>query len=90
MNKLNIRKLKGIFSNLANEKRLEIIRLCSIKSKTISELSREVELTYSITSRYISDLEKAGFLIKERNSDSSVSVTSLVDISDTGEVKFRK
>jgi len=90
MDKSSIKKLKGIFSNLANEKRLEIIRLCSIKSKTISELSKEVELTYSITSRYVSDLENAGFLVKKRNSDSSVSVISLVDISDTGEVTFGK
>ena len=74
MNNLNIKKLKEMFSILANENRLKIILLCSKNTKTVSELTKEIGLTYSITSRYISDLEKAGFVSKQRNPDSSVSL----------------
>lgn len=85
---MNIKKLKEIYSILVNENRLKIIVLSSDKTKNVSELSNEIGLTYSITSRYISDLEKAGFVSKKRNPDSSVSVKSLISINDKGEVKF--
>jgi len=88
MTKLNTKKLREKFAILANEKRLKMIILCSQNENTVSELSKEIGLTYSITSRYISDLEKAGFVSKQRNPDSSVMVKSLIRINEKGEVSF--
>lgn len=83
----NIKKLKSIFSALDNEKRLKIIELCSAKTLTVTELSKELGLNYSITVEYISMLEKANLIKKTRNDDRTVNVKSLIRINNNGEIK---
>lgn len=87
MAKLDIPKLKNIFSALANEKRIKIIELCSEKQRTVTELSKLLKLNYSITVEYTSMLEKVGLLSKKRNEDRTVNVKSLVRLNNNGEIK---
>lgn len=87
MDKLNIKKLKQIFSALDNEKRLKVIELCSGNGHTVTELSKLLNLNYSITVEYTSMLEKANLVRKERNEDKTVTVKSLIKISNDGEIK---
>lgn len=86
MDKLNIKRLKQIFSALDNEKRLKVIELCSGKGHTVTELSKLLNLNYSITVEYTSMLEKANLVKKERNDDKTVTVKSLIKLSNDGEV----
>ena len=87
MPKLDIVKLKQIFSTLSNEKRLKVIELCSQKERTITELSKLLRLNYSITVEYTSMLAKVGLVKKRRNEDKTVNVKSLVKINNEGEIK---
>lgn len=87
MNKLNLSGLRQVFSALANEKRLKMIELCSEKGLTITELSKMLNLNYSITVEYSSMLEKANLIKKERNDDRTVTVKSLIHINNSGEIK---
>ena len=87
MDKLNIGSLKQVFSALANEKRLKMIELCSGKGLTVTELSRALNLNYSITVEYTSMLEKAKMIKKDRNDDRTVTVRSLVELNNSGEIK---
>ena len=90
MNKLDIKKLKQIFSALDNEKRLRIIELCSKKGFTSTELSKIIKLNYSITIEYTSMLEKANLVKKERNKDRTVTIKSLIKLNNNGEIKRRQ
>ncbi len=87
MNKLDIAKLKHVFSVLANEKRLKIVELCSDKEYTITELGKMLKLNYSITVEYTSALAKANLVEKVRNKDKTVSVKSLIRLNNDGEIK---
>jgi len=87
MTKLDIPKLKNIFSALANEKRIKIIELCSEKQRTITELSKLLKLNYSITVEYTSMLEKIGLVKKERKENKTVEVTSCIKLTNEGEVQ---
>ena len=86
MDKLDIKKLKRIFSALDNEKRLKIIELCSEKARTITELSKLLNLNYSITVEYTSMLEKVELIKKTRNDDRTVSVKSLIVLDNNGTI----
>jgi predicted transcriptional regulator len=87
MTKLDIPKLKNIFSALANEKRIRIIELFLEKQRNVTELSRLLKLNYSITVEYTSMLEKVGLLSKKRNEDRTVNVKSLIKLNNHGEIK---
>ena len=87
MTNLNIKKLKRIFSAISNEKRLKIIELCSKKGYTITELSKLLNLNYSITVEYTSMLKQANLIKKEKNPDKTVTVKSLIEINNKGEIK---
>ena len=87
MSDIDVRRLKTIFSALSNEKRIKIIELCSNKEHTITELSKELKLNYSITVEYVSMLEKVNLVKKNRNEDRTVSVKSLIKLSNSGEIK---
>lgn len=87
MANIDIPKLKIIFTSLNNEKRLKIIELCSDKEYTLTELSKKVELDYSVTVEYVSMLGKAGLIAKQRNKDKTVSIRSLIRINNSGEIK---
>ena len=87
MTNLNIKKLKRIFSAISNEKRLKIIELCSKKGYTITELSKLLNLNYSITVEYTSMLKQANLIKKEKNPDKTITVKSLIEINNKGEIK---
>ena len=81
-----INKLKNIFGVLNNINRIRIIFLCLEKEMNVTELSKKLKLNYSVTSEYISMLEKAGLIRKIRNKDRTINVKSLVKINENGEV----
>lgn len=87
MGDIDIKKLKVLFAALNNEKRIQIINLCTDNVMTITDLSKKLNLNYSITVEYTSMLEKANLIKKERNDDRTVSVKSLVRINSSGEIK---
>jgi len=86
-NTKKINKLKNTFAVLNNINRINIIMLCSEKEFTVTELSKKLKLNYSVTSEYISQLEKVGLIKKTRNKNKTVNVKSLIRISANGEVK---
>lgn len=86
MTKLDIIKLKQIFSALSNEKRLKVIELCSQKERTITELSKMLKLNYSITVEYTGMLERVGLVSKTRHENRTVTVKSLIKINNEGEI----
>lgn len=87
MGDIDIKKLKTIFAALNNEKRIQIINLCSDKPMTVTDLSKKLNLNYSITVEYTGMLEKANLIKKERNEDRTVSVKSLIRFGQQGEIK---
>ncbi len=87
MNKSNLSKSKNIFSALNNEKRLTIIDLCSDKEYTVTELSKKLNLNYSITVEYISMLNKAGLVSKRKEENKTVKIRSLINLNVNGEIR---
>ena len=87
MTSLDINKLKVIFAALNNEKRIRIIELCSDKELTVTELSKKLNLNYSITVEYTGMLNKANLIKKIRNDDRTVSIKSLIKLNNFGEIR---
>ena len=81
------KKLKNIFAVLNNIHRINMIILCSEKELTVTELSKKLKLNYSVTSEYVSQLEKAGLVRKIRNENKTVSIKSLIKLNENGEIK---
>ena len=90
MTKLNIQKLRKMFSILSNEKRLKMIELCENQPLTITELSRKLDLNYSITVKYTSMLEKVDLIEKLKQNDGTVKINPLININNKGEIRFKK
>ncbi|MEK6827124.1 MAG: winged helix-turn-helix domain-containing protein [Nanoarchaeota archaeon] len=88
MTKLDIVRLKQMFSSLNNEKRIMIIELCSEKEYTITQLSKKIGLDYSVTVEYVSMLKRANLIEKKRNEDKTVSVKSLIRLNNNGEISI--
>lgn len=86
MTKLDIVKLKTIFSALANEKRIKIIELCSQKERNVTEISKMLNLNYSITVEYTSMLSKANLISKVRKEDRTVTIKPLIKLNNNGEI----
>lgn len=80
----NIKELQRRFSALNNENRLKIIILCQEKARTITELSKLINLSHSKTSENTSILEREGLVEKKRNKDNTVHVKAVVKISNDG------
>jgi len=86
-NPKTLNKLKNIFAVLNNINRIKIIIMCSEKQFTVTELSKKLKLNYSVTSEYISMLEKAELIRKTRNKNKTINVKSLIEINEYGEVR---
>jgi DNA-binding transcriptional ArsR family regulator len=84
INNIQIKKLQRIFSALSNENRLKIIKLCQDKELTIKEISKKLDLSHSKTSQNTSLLERENLIKKTRHKNNTVSVKSIVKISDKG------
>lgn len=82
-----LNRLKNTFAVLNNINRIKIILLCSEKEMNVTELSKKLKLNYSVTSEYVSMLEKAGLIRKIRNKNKTVNVESLIEINENGEVR---
>jgi len=78
----NIQEMQRRFAALNNENRLKIILLCREKERTITELSRLIHLSHSKTSENTSILEREGLVKKTRHKDNTVTVKSLIKISE--------
>ena len=78
----NIQKLQRRFAALNNMNRLKIILLCKEKELTITEIAKKLNLSHSKTSGNVSILEREGLVKKTRHKDNTVTVKSLVKISE--------
>lgn len=87
MDETKIVKLKELYGALSNVKRLKIILLCSKEGLTVTQLSKKLKLNYNITSEYVGILAKEGLVQRTRNPDKTVTVKSLIRISESGEIK---
>ena len=88
MAKLTIPRIKNIYGSLNNEKRIQIILLCSKKEFTVTELSKELKIGFVCTSQYIGQLYKVGLIQKTRQPDRTVKIKSLYSIDrETGELR---
>ncbi len=90
MANLNIPKLRKIFSALNNDKRLKMVELCENQPYTITELSKKLNLNYSITVKYTSMLEKVSLIEKLKQNDGTVKINPLININNKGEIKFKR
>ena len=84
MDKTLIKSLTGKFSALSTESRVSIILLCQNKELTITELSKELNMTHNNASQNVSILEKEGLVRKTRHKNNTVTVKSLVKITESG------
>jgi predicted transcriptional regulator len=82
-------KLVELFKTLGNKRRLEIIRLCR-EPHIVTEISKKLKIPLTRTSEYLGQLQRQGLVSKNRNSDNSITVVSLVEISDDGEIKRKR
>jgi predicted transcriptional regulator len=57
---------------------------------TITEISKSRNRPFFRTSGYVSSLEKLGLVEKTKHGDKTVTVRSLVEINEKGELKFRE
>ncbi len=86
MDKMNYTRLKEYYAALNNEHRIKMVELCMNNGYTVTELSKRLNLDYSITSQYAGILHKAGIVKKIRNADRTVTIVSLITIKNTGEI----
>ena len=85
-----MRKVVNVFKALSNEKRLKMIDLCENQPLTITELSKKLDLNYSITVKYTSMLEKVNLIEKLKQKDGTVKINPLINITNKGEIRFKK
>ncbi len=88
-NKQTLTKLSYIFKALSTPDRIKIIALCGNKELTITQISKKLNRLFSRTSEYVSSLEKLGLGEKTKHRDKTVTVKSLVEINEKGELKFK-
>lgn len=84
---IHANKLEDFYAALANANRIQIIIECSKKPLTVTEISRKINVSYSLTSTHVTRLARAGLVKKKKNSDNTVTITSLVEINEKGEIK---
>lgn len=84
MDKIQIKALRGKFSAIGTESRIEIVLLCQDKELTITELSKKLNMSHNNTSQNVSILEKEGFVRKTRHKDNTVTVKSIAEITKDG------
>jgi len=81
-------ELSEIFKVLSNERRLKIIKLCKTPH-TVTEISKKLKIPLTRTSEYLSQLKRHNFISKKRNNDNTITITSLIEINDKGEIRFK-
>ena len=79
-------ELRGMFKALGNERRLKIIQLCQ-KPHTVTEISKKLKIPLTRTSEYLGQLQRYNLISKERNADNSVTIVSLIEINNEGEIR---
>jgi len=82
MVKDSIRKIKNKAFALNSETRIEILFLCQEKELTISEIAAKLNLSLNNTSQNVSVLEREELVKKTRQKDGTVTVKSLIKISE--------
>lgn len=88
-NKQVLTRLSYIFKALSTPDRIKIIALCDEEELTITQLSKELKRPFSRISEYVSSLEKLGLVEKTKHPDKTVTVRSLIEITEKGELKFK-
>jgi DNA-binding transcriptional ArsR family regulator len=83
---MEITKLSQIFKTLGNERRLKIIDLCQ-EPQNVTQISKKLKIPLTRTSEYLSDLQRLNLILKKRNEDNTVTITSLIEINDDGEIR---
>ncbi len=78
----DIYTLERKFAALSNRNRLKIISLCQEKERTITELSKLINLSHSKTSENTSILEREGLVKKTRHKNNTVTVRAVVKITN--------
>ncbi len=81
-------RLSEIFRLLSNERRLKIILLCKTPH-TVTQISKKLKIPLTRTSEYLTQLKRYNLISKKRNSDNSVTITSLIEVNDKGEVNLK-
>ena len=82
-------KLTEMFRMLSNKRRLEIIKFCQ-KPHTVTEISKKLKIPLTRTSEYLGQLRQNDLISKTRNNDNTVSILSLIEVNDRGEVKRKR
>lgn len=82
-------KLAEMFRMLSNKRRLEIVKLCQ-KPHTVTEVSKKLKIPLTRTSEYLGQLKRHDLISKTRNKDNSITIHSLVEINDKGEIKRKR
>ncbi len=90
MAEIQLEKLRDIYKAIGNVNRIKILHLCLGKELSVSELSSQLKISYTLTSEYISMLEKQGLIKKTKHPDNSVSVKSLVRFNTDGSFQIAK
>lgn len=83
---MELDKLSEIFRALSNKRRLKIIQLCK-KPYTVTEISKKLNIPLTRTSEYLGQLRRQNLISKKRNNDNSITIVSLIEINEKGEIR---
>lgn len=81
-------KLRDMYKALSNLNRLKILLFCKDKEYSVAKISAKLKISYTLTSEYISSLEKQGLVKKTKHPDNTVGVKSLVHFKPSGEFEI--
>ena len=88
MVEIQTKKLADVYKALSNENRIKILQYCEDKELSVTELSSKLKISYTLTSEYITILEKQGLVKKTKKSDNKVKVKSLTHFKQNGELEI--
>lgn len=83
VNKNVIKEIKTKAYALNSNTRIEILFLCQDKELTITQIAKKLNLSLNNTSQNISILERAQLVEKTKHKNSTVSVRSIVKITQS-------
>ncbi len=81
-------KLRDVYKALSNVNRIKLLLFCKGKEYSVAEVSAKLKISYTLTSEYITSLEKQGLVKKTKRPDNTVGVKSLVCFKPSGEFEI--
>ena len=86
----SIEQIRKIAKALSNQKKVEVLNLCTIKEYNLTDIKKKVGYTIQTISNYVKDLEEADLIEKEElitSTGKNIVVKSLYIVDKNGFLK---